>query len=122
MYWMREMSMSDSKQRSVSDHVKTHGGLLGIGAAIGAASSQPLTCRHLTGDPRNPGLALQIGSAMGASAAKGGGMNGAMAAGAAVVTAKVVAATAVATAAAPVVAAGAVIGAVGYGIYKLFKS
>jgi hypothetical protein len=87
------------------------------GVAYGAVTKHAFTPR-----PGNRGATtIQVASAMGAAAAGGAGVSGTVAAGTAVITAKVVAATAVATAAAPLVLGAAAVGAVGYGLYKLFK-
>jgi hypothetical protein len=88
------------------------------GAALGAVTQH--ASKPGSGG-QNP-IALQIGSAMGAAAAGGAGVGGTLAAGAGVVTAKVAAGVALATAAAPFVVGAALIGAVGFGIFKLFDS
>jgi hypothetical protein len=86
------------------------------GAALGATTHHAIAPRSGSRTP----LAMQVGSAMGAAAAGGAGVSGTIAAGTAVVTAKVVAVTALATAAAPLVIGAAAIGAVGWGLYKVF--
>jgi hypothetical protein len=86
------------------------------GAALGATTHHAIAPRSGSRTP----LAMQVGSAMGAAAAGGAGVSGTIAAGTAVVTSKVVAVTALATAAAPLVIGAAAIGAVGWGLYKVF--
>ena len=86
---------------------------MGMGAAFGALTKHAVTpSRGARG-----GMAIQIGSAMGAAAASGAGVSGTVAAGAAVVTAKLGVVAVVGVAAAPYVA----VAAVGYGIYRLFR-
>jgi uncharacterized membrane protein YedE/YeeE len=109
---MREFSMDDK----IATGVATQAAYTATGAAIGAAAHHAIT-RH--SGSRAP-LAVQIGSAMGAAAVRGAGVTGTIAAGTAVVTAKVVAVTALATAAAPIVLGAAVVGAVGWGLFKVF--
>lgn len=89
-----------------------------LGAAFGAVTKQTFTPPR----PMKGGLAAQVASASAAAAVGGAGLSGSAAAGAAVVTAKVAAVATAATVAAPFVAAAAVVGGVGYGLYRLFKS
>jgi hypothetical protein len=91
-------------------------------AAMGIAAGA-LTKKVITPPPtmRSGGTAMQVGSAMGSALSNGAGVGGAVAAGAAVVTAKVAAVAAVATVPAPWVLGAAVIGGVGWGLYKLFE-
>ncbi|MGZ8160571.1 MAG: hypothetical protein ACXWT4_17465 [Methylobacter sp.] len=98
------------------ERAKTQAAYLGTGAAVGAVSHKALTA----GSPGHPNTAMQIGSAMGAAATGGAGVSGTVAAGVGVVTAKVTAVTVAATAAAPFVLGAAAVGALGYGLYKLF--
>lgn len=112
--------MTTSTGKSTEQVVAEQATALGLGAAVGAVTHKTMTATHSMGDPRNPPLAAQIGSAMGAAAIGGAGVSGTLAAGTAIVTAKIAAATVVATAAAPFVLGAAAVGAVGYGIVKLF--
>jgi hypothetical protein len=94
----------------------TQAALTATGAAIGAATHHAIKPRSGSRTP----LAMQVGSAMGAAAVGRAGVSGTIAAGTAVVTAKAVAVTAMVTAAAPLVIGAAAIGAVGWGLYKVF--
>jgi hypothetical protein len=87
-----------------------------LGAAAGAISKHAVTPTGHHGR-----LAMQVGSAVGAAAATGAGVSGSVAAGAAVVTAKVAAVAAAGAAAAPFVLAAGALGALGYGLFKLFE-
>ncbi len=90
-----------------------------IAAGIGATSGY-LTKHALNGGHGRGYAAAQAGSVLGAGFANGG-VSGAAAAGTALVAAKATAVAAVATAAAPIVVGAAIIGGVGYGLYKLFE-
>ena len=109
---MDEFPMDDK----IVTGVATQAAYTATGAAAGAATHHAITPRSGSRTP----LAVQVGSAMGAAAAGGAGVGGTIAAGTAVVTAKVVAVTALATAAAPFVLGAAVVGAVGWGLFKVF--
>ena len=110
--------MSDSERPSGMEKAAAQVAVGAAGAAVGA-----MTHKAVKPTPGSPGgFAMQVGSAMGAAASNGKGVQGALAAGGAIVTAKVAAGVAVATAAAPFVLGAAAVGVVGYGLYQLFKS
>ena len=113
--------MSSSNVKSVKETVFGQAASFGLGAAAGAATGKTIEPHRMLGDPRNPNLAAQVGSAVGSSLAAGSGLNGAVVAGSALVAAKVATGIAVATAAAPAVAAVAVIGGGIYALKKLFS-
>ena len=112
---------ADAPTKSKEQIASEQAALLALGATVGAATHKAWMPTHAVGDRRNPPIAVQVGSAMGAAAIGGAGFSGTVAAGTAVVTAKIAAATVVATAAAPFVLGAAAIGAVGYGLFKLFS-
>jgi hypothetical protein len=117
MRWVLNLSQSEVPvDDEIVKGVATQAAFTATGAAIGAATHHAITPRSGSRTP----LALQVGSAMGAAAARRAGVSGTIAAGTAVVTAKVAAVTALATAAAPLVIGAAAIGAVGWGLYKVF--
>lgn len=104
-------------QESKVNGATLQGTALVVSGVVGAVTkSQVNLPAHMRGR-----TACQVGSAIGAAAANGAGITGSLGAGAAVLTAKVAAGTAVATAAAPFVVGAAVVGGIGYGLYKLFK-
>jgi hypothetical protein len=94
---------------------------MNVGAAAIAGTAAAVTKHATTYHMARGQLAANVGSAVGAAAATGAGVGGSVAAGTAVVTAKVAAVTAGAVAAAPFVIGAAALGAIGYGLYKLFE-
>ncbi len=96
----------------MNDKVKEQAAAAGIGLALGAATKHVAT--------RGP-TAAQIGSAVGATLATGGGIGAAASAGVGVVGVKVAAVTALAEGAAPLLAGAALVGGAVWGISKLFK-
>lgn len=104
--------MEDSTKKAIATNA-TVAVLAGTAAAV---TKHPATYHMARGQ-----MAANVGSAVGAAAANGAGLGGSVAAGAAVVTAKAAAVAAGAAAAAPFVLGAAAVGAIGYGLYKLFK-
>ncbi len=102
--------------QSTKDAIALNSAAAALGVVGGAISKHAMnpTMRHGQ-------LAVQVGSAVGAAAATGAGLGGSVAAGAAVVTAKVAVVAAVGVAAAPFVVAAGALGAIGYGLFKLFE-
>ncbi len=107
------MALSDATKKAVA----TQATAAAVGATIGAITKKAVTPR--TG--MRGRTVAQIASATAAAAAGGAGLGGSVAAGTAVVTAKLAVVAAATTAAAPVVLGVAAVGALGYGIYRLFK-
>ncbi|MCP3918445.1 MAG: hypothetical protein GY711_23110 [bacterium] len=104
--------------------IVAQGTAAGIGAAVGAVTKQTVA----SGRPMRGGLAVQVGSAVGSAAAQGASVGGSAAAGAAVISGKaaVVGAgaakvAAVSVAAAPVALPALALGAIGYGLFRLFS-
>ncbi|MDR4469872.1 MAG: hypothetical protein MRJ68_16505 [Nitrospira sp.] len=105
--------------KTPAEIAKEQATLAALGAGFGAVTHQ--TIKNTMGGRPTP-IVAQVGSAMGAAAVGGAGIGGTLAAGGAVVTAKVTAGIALATATAPIVIGASAMGAIGYGLYKLFKS
>ena len=96
--------------------IAVNGAAAAIAGTVAAITKQPTTYRMPKGQ-----TAANVASAVGAAAASGVGVGGSVAAGAAVVTAKAAAVAAAGVAAAPFVLGAAAVGAIGYGLFKLFE-
>ena len=94
-----------------------HSSVVLMAGAAAAATKHATTYTH----GKSGQMAANVGSAIGAAAANGAGVGGSIAAGAAIVTAKAAAVAATAAAAAPFVVGAAAIGAISYGLFKLFE-
>lgn len=113
--------MSFLEPKTVNEGVVKQLSGFGTGAALAAINRQPISITQRATNPYSPLTAMQVGSAMSVAAINGTGVSGTLAAGFGVITGKVVLATAAVTAAAPAVLAIGVVGAIGYGLYRLCK-